>query len=396
MESSWKKYKLSDIAHVIMGQSPKSSSYNKSGEGIPFFQGKADFNNGDVRVRMWTSEPNKISEAGDILMSVRAPVGDIARNPVRACVGRGLAAIRGKDGTDQDFLYHALNSLYKTINQQAQGSTFKAISGPALREIQVDTPPIKIQKKIAEILSSVDDDIQATQKVIDQTERVKKGLMQDLFTKGIGHTKFKDSELGKIPESWKVVNLKSVCDLGSGGTPKKSNSEFWGGDIPWVSPKDMRKSLINDSIDKITEAGLAQIGVAQPNDLLIVVRSGILIHSLPIAVVGTTLGFNQDLKRLRAKGPVDAKFLYYYLKSRESVILSRGVKRGNTVHSVVTAFLEELPVPLPSPQEQEKISEVFSKLDAKIMTYSDKRQHLDVLKKGLMQDLLSGKVEIST
>jgi type I restriction enzyme, S subunit len=323
----------------------------------------------------------KLIKKGTPLMSFKLSIGKTAIAGKDLYTNEAIAAfIPRTNDVDTGFLYHVLPTLAYDTDTAVKGKT---LNKEKLKKAPIALPLIEEQKKISEILCSVDDDIQVIQKVIDQTERVKKGLMQDLFTKGIGHTKFKDSELGKIPESWSVTKLKDVCDIGSGGTPKKSNPEFWGGEIPWVSPKDMRKSLINDSIDKITEAGLEQIGVAKPEDLLMVVRSGILIHSLPIGIVGTQLGFNQDIKRLRVKKTVNAQFLYYYLKCMEPVILGRGVKRGNTVHSVVTSFLENLPVPIPPLKNQEDIS-----------IYRNKQQHLKVLKKGLMQDLLSGKVRV--
>lgn len=103
----WKEKNLASVAVLNMGQSPSSDSYNQDGKGSPFFQGKADFSKVSNKpvVRQWTSAPTKISEAGDILITVRAPVGDLAINDRRACIGRGLASIRARENNIQSYIY---------------------------------------------------------------------------------------------------------------------------------------------------------------------------------------------------------------------------------------------------------------------------------------------------
>jgi len=180
----WQRVKLEDVAEVVMGQSPVSSSYNQDGVGTPFFQGKADFTPSyKTRVRYWTDQPSKFAEPDDVLLSVRAPVGDVAINEMRACIGRGLAAVRAKkEVAVQDFLFQLLLSLKNELNSKAQGSTFTAINGPALREVVVSLPPTDEQQKIAEILSAVDKKISVNQKLKDKLILLKKGLMQDLLS----------------------------------------------------------------------------------------------------------------------------------------------------------------------------------------------------------------------
>jgi len=113
LPNGWGNKKLSEVSTVVMGQSPSSSSYNKNRVGLPLFQGKADFNEalGIDPIDNWTDSPTKITEPGSILMSVRAPVGDVIFNKHKACIGRGLASIKSKEGISQNYLYFYLTNI---------------------------------------------------------------------------------------------------------------------------------------------------------------------------------------------------------------------------------------------------------------------------------------------
>ncbi len=108
-----------------------------------------------------------------------------------------------------------------------------------LRNEQVLLPPLLEQKKIAEVLESVDEAIAKTEAVIAQTERVKQGLLQQLLTRGIGHTKFKQTDLGEIPESWEVGIVGDLGKIVTGKTPSTANADFWGDAVPFITPGDL-------------------------------------------------------------------------------------------------------------------------------------------------------------
>jgi type I restriction enzyme S subunit len=157
---------------------------------------------------------------------------------------------------------------------------------------------------------------------------------------------------------WPVVTLSDVATLSSGGTPSKSQPDFWNGDIPWVSPKDMKSNHIEDAEDRITKEAIAQSAarVVGPNSILAVVRSGILAHTFPVATVGREVSFNQDIKAITPKnGFLLPAFLFWMLKGREAHILRIGVKKGATVHSLSNGFLDALRFPLPPLDEQRRI-----------------------------------------
>jgi len=147
---------LPGAARIVMGQSPPSSSYNTTGEGLPFFQGKTDFGDLYPTVRMFCTEPGKIAEAGDILISVRAPVGPTNISPQKSCIGRGLAAIRAEKHTDTKYLLYFLRFYEPNLAEQGKGSTFSAVSRSDLEDICIPLPPLPEQQRIAEVLTRAD------------------------------------------------------------------------------------------------------------------------------------------------------------------------------------------------------------------------------------------------
>ena len=131
-----------------MGQSPPSETYRTTPEGLPFFQGKADFGQDHPTTRIWCVEPRKIALPGDILISVRAPVGPTNIADVECCIGRGLAAIRSLGDTDLGFVHFFLKAFESDIAAIGTGSTFQAISGKQLRALSIPLPPLDEQRRI--------------------------------------------------------------------------------------------------------------------------------------------------------------------------------------------------------------------------------------------------------
>jgi len=147
---------LADVAQIIMGQSPPSSTYNTVGEGLPFYQGKADFGDMYPTPRVYCTEPSRVAEAGDILISVRAPVGPTNISRERSAIGRGLSVIRAGKKLDRDFLLYFLRFYEPELAKAGTGSTFAAIAREDLETIKIPLPPLSEQKRIASLLARAD------------------------------------------------------------------------------------------------------------------------------------------------------------------------------------------------------------------------------------------------
>ncbi len=162
------------------------------------------------------------------------------------------------------------------------------------------------------------------------------------------------------------VPLKSLCVIKHGGTPSKANPVFWRGEIPWVSPKDMKTTVIFGAADQISREAVenSATSVVPEKSILVVVRSGVLVHSLPVAQVARPVAFNQDIKALIPDhAAVDPDYLYWFVRAQENLVLTRGVKKGATVHSVQSGFLENLLVPMPARSEQRRIVDLLSRAE---------------------------------
>lgn len=165
---------------------------------------------------------------------------------------------------------------------------------------------------------------------------------------------------------WSTYSLESIATFVGGGTPSKSNPEFWRGDIPWVSPKDMTSNSVKNAQDHINDVAVRESAtqIIPRGSVLIVVRSGILARRMPVAINEVPVAINQDMKALVPFMGVESKYLGYFLQAKESRILAGSVKFGATVHSVDIPSLRKLHMPLPAPSEQRRIVELLDQADA--------------------------------
>ena len=184
----WPLVKLEDVAKIVSGQSPEGKYYNKNRKGLPFYQGKTEFTNIYIgKPRAWTKKTTKIAEKDDILISVRAPVGPVNIATQKICIGRGLAAIRPQK-IDQIFLFQYLISSENQIKGSG-GTIFDSINREQLKIIKIPLPPLKEQKKIAGVLSQIQEAIETQNKLIKKTKELKKSTMKHLFTYGTKNQK---------------------------------------------------------------------------------------------------------------------------------------------------------------------------------------------------------------
>jgi type I restriction enzyme S subunit len=177
----WAKLGENNVAEVIMGQSPPSSSYNTAGDGLPFYQGKADFGDTSPTPTVWCSKPIKIAELGDILLSVRAPVGPTNVTSERCCIGRGLAAIRGKRNALTLYLYFWFKRIEPWLSQQGEGSTFTAIGKERLENLAVPLPPLPVQERIVQILQKADEIRRKRREALELADKILPALFLEMF-----------------------------------------------------------------------------------------------------------------------------------------------------------------------------------------------------------------------
>lgn len=178
-KEDWEVKKLGEVCEIIMGQSPLSQFYNNAGKGLPLVQGNADINNRKTIIRNYTSQITKRGKVGDVIMSVRAPVGEIATATFDCCLGRGVCAFR----TDNYFLYHLLIYKESDWGQFSTGSTFDSVNSNQIRELEIIIPKtLSEQTRIATVLSDMDAELEALGQKLNKARQIKQGMMQELLT----------------------------------------------------------------------------------------------------------------------------------------------------------------------------------------------------------------------
>jgi type I restriction enzyme S subunit len=222
--------RLREVAEIIMGQSPPGETYNERGEGLPFFQGVADFNYRYPTPRIFCSAPSRIAESGDILLSVRAPIGRVNVADRKCAIGRGLSIIRAKRSNDSRYLEFALRFLEGTWEAiEGSGSVFGNATRHDLEELPLPWPERRTDREaIAHILGTLDDKIELNRRMSETLEAMARALFKAWFVdfdpvrakmEGRWHrgdlfpARLVDSVLGEIPEGWEVGTLSDVAEL---------------------------------------------------------------------------------------------------------------------------------------------------------------------------------------
>lgn len=268
----WELVRLGDSLNLI--RNGLITSQNKDGKGIPITRIETiSYEKIDAQRVGYVEKISKreLSEYklqdGDILFSHINSLEHIGKtaiydsNPPVLLHGMNLLLLRPKKSiVDPYYLLFRLKhlrakSVFRNLSKKAVNQA--SINQTELSKIQLPLPPLPEQKKIAEILSTVDQAIEKVDEAIDKTQRLKKGLMEELLTKGIGHKEFKDTEIGRIPREWEIVRISDISlDLIGGGTPSTSNSDFWNGDIAWMTSAHIDGREIKNGQRYITKEGL--------------------------------------------------------------------------------------------------------------------------------------------
>lgn len=277
--------------------------------------------------------------------------------------------------------------MRKQLVNKANGTTRFGLSIGTINELIIPVPKLKEQQKIAEILSTVDEKIEVIEAQITQTAELKKGLVQQLLTKGIGHTTFKDSPLGEIPESWEVVKLSDVATFSNGKGHEQfidENGKYVVVNSKFISTEGEVKKFSNKNLCPLYKGEITMVMSDIPN--------GKAIAKCFIVDTNDKYTLNQRICSLKAKPEVDTRFLFYVINRNPYYLaFDNGVSQTNLKKDEVT----NCPVQLPPLDEQREISSVLRTLDEKVQTLGEKKFLFAKFKKGLMQQLLTGKLRVN-
>jgi len=238
------------------------------------------------------------------------------------------------------------------------GSLSPTINWKTLREQVFPLPPLDEQKRIAEILWAADETVEQWTEAYRQAESALNSTRSQI--------------LQELSQTEACVSLKDVGRWVSGGTPSRSRSDFWNGDFPWVSPKDMKQDVISDSEEKLTDTALNERVTILPSEsILIVVRGMILAHTFPVALTGREVTFNQDMKGIIPNSDFSAEFVFHWFKDNSTSILQATEESTHGTKRLATDVLYGMQIPKPSPAKQEMAVTAFETFRTKLAEISE-------------------------
>jgi type I restriction enzyme S subunit len=386
----WIYHKISDCCHILDSQRiPLNLQERQARKGIYPYYG-ANGVQGYVDSFIFDCESVLLAEDGGYFDEFQTrPIAQLASG--RYWVNNHAHVLRANNRATTKWIFYAL--VHKDIQKFINGGTRAKLNQSDLKEIEIPIPPLKEQKKITSILSSVDEVIENTQAQIAKLEDLKKATMNELLTKGIGHTEFKETEIGRIPKSWSIEKLDDIALRGSGHTPSKQYSEYWNGGIKWVSLSDSRY-LDNRHINKTTKE-ISELGIQNSSAVLHKKGTVILSRDAGVgksAILGCDMAVSQHFITWYCKEDLHNLYLYYYLQCEKPVF--EAIAMGSTIPTIGLYYFKKMIVPFPTKDEQIKISSILNSHDSQIESTNNKLTKLIALKKSLMQELLTGKVRV--
>lgn len=412
----WELRRIKTNFDIIAGATPKSGEASFWDGDIPWIT-PADYTTEGVYVSAGhksitqdglNSCATSLIPEGSIIFSKRAPVGLVAINSNPLCTNQGCLSCVPNESVDAKYYYYVMSIYGEQFDLFASGTTFKEISADAFANFKLPYPLFEIQKQIASFLDTKCAEIDALIAAKERTNALLKERRQSIIyetvTKGLDPTvPMKDSGvewIGEIPEGWKITALKRLGTPATGSTPSKDNADYWDGDIPWVSSKDMKSDYLLDSEDHITQTAVDECGLTlfASGTLIFCVRSGILRHTFPVAVATIPVTINQDLRAISMTGDVNPAFLLYYMRGMNDIIVRLYQKIGATVESIEMDWFLYFPVVLPTREEQDRIVEALdsrcTSLDHTVMQNEATIRQLKEYRQSLIYEAITGKIEV--
>ncbi len=372
---------LKEVCNINMGQSPDSSSYNENGEGIPFFQGNADFGDRYPVTRVWCDKPTKVAHSEDILISVRAPIGALNYAKEDCCIGRGLAAITpDKDKVSLEFIYWLLKGKNDELNSKGTGSTFKAISKKVLEETLVPNIDFGKQNEYAQILEKTYSVIQMRKQELKELDNLIKARFVELF----GDPKLNERgwKSGIISDYYEVKGGKRI-PKGMGYTDSVTEH-------PYLRATDMKNgTILDDDIHYIDESVYRHIKryTVKSGDIYLTnvgVNLG-MAGVIPDKYNGANLTENAVKLIPKGETPIDGVFLAHYINSPgiQEYINERKMSVG--VPKLAIFRIETMPLLLPPIELQQAFIDICRQVDKSKVAVQKALDEAQLLFDSLMQ-----------
>ena len=373
-EDAWEQRKLGEEVQIVMGQSPKGENYTDNPEDYILVQGNADMKDGKVFPRVWTTQVTKQAYKGDIILSVRAPVGDIGKTDYDVVIGRGVAAVKGNE-----FFYQLLGKLKQDgyWTKSSTGSTFDSINSNEIKNAKVTIPDIKEQLFLGDYFQGIDNLITLHQRKYDALKTMKKTLLSKMFPKDgedVPEIRFKE-----FTDAWEQRKLGNVAKYRNGKAHEQSVSE--NGKYVIVNSKFVST---NGEVQKFSCEQIAPLFKNEIAFVLSDVPNGRAIARTFLIPHDDKYTLNQRIAGITPNETTDCYFLHLLMNRNHYFLrFDDGVKQTNLSVNDVMGFSTYYPLY----EEQQLCGQFFQKIDNLITLHQRKLDELKNMKKTLLQQM---------
>jgi len=403
----WRRVSLDECAEVIQGQSPPGTSYNTKGDGLPFFQGKAEFGPTYPTIVKWTSQTTKIAEPEDVLISIRAPVGPTNLSPKRACIGRGLAAIRPSERIPSRYLLYAMRDSERALASQSSGSTFDAISGATLRAHSIALAPLPEQHRIvAEIeqqFTRLDAAVAALERVRANLKRYRAATLAAACEGRLVPMEGEANSNGqnRLPVAWDVRTVAEIATV-QGGIQKQPKRAPRDNAFPYLRVANVLRGRLDlAEIHQMELFGneFERLRLER-GDLLVVEGNGSPSEIGRMAIWNGAIEncvHQNHIIRVRCREGIEPRFVEVFWNSPAGSDQVKAVASSTSgLYTLSVSKLSKLRVPIPPPPEQQRIvAEVERRLSLvenleAVLTNAER--HTTSLRQSILKRAFEGKL----
>lgn len=404
----WTICRIKEKAQIINGYPFDSNKFDLS-IGTPLVRIR-DINDSRTQVYFKGTIPDEaFIFSSDILIGMDGDFNVCEWKGGKAALNQRVCCVRTKNSKFTKFLYYLLPTRMKILNDLTYFTTVKHLSSidvlKTVFALPIETEFTQIVDFLDHETAKIDTLIVKQEKLIELLKEKRQAVINQAVTKGLNpNVPMKGSGvewLGEVPEHWKLVPLKYLCSFSGGGTPTKDNLTYWtNGNIPWVSPKDMKTFWIKETQDYITEKAVKEssTNMIEPNSLLMVVRSGILQRTIPIAINVVPVTMNQDMKALKFGQRILVEYVANLIHGNTQQLLLEWSKEGATVESIEHEYLANSIIPVPPIEEQDAIVKLITKKMSLYRKLTDKAElQISLLQErrtALISAAVTGKIDV--
>jgi type I restriction enzyme S subunit len=399
MHSRWRLVRLGELCRVQNGFPFKSGFFNEH-RGVPL-----------VRVRSLKTQSCDLRYKGDFDPAFLVKDGDVLigmDGDFQPCYWKGGAALLNQrvcrlvqfsDQVDPYFVYEALKSPLRRVEETTHYTTVKHISSYTIQDIELSIPPLVEQRTIAQVLRAVQESKDARERELALERERKAALMEYLFTHGTRGEPKKETDIGAFPESWHLTRLGEVARIGNGSTPKRSDEKYWkGGTVPWITSTQIHDVVIEHANELVTETARRECHlplVPSGSIVVAITGQGKTLGNAAILAIDTCI--NQHLAYIGLeRASVHAQFVLVYLQSKYSYLRGVALGGGSTKGALTCGFLKSMSIPVPSLDEQIAISDALLGCDKKRKCLEGEVGLLEDLFRALLEELMTGRLSATT